>query len=165
VISGQWPVGRRWSSVVGHRSLVFGHRSSVVGPRVGLKSDSLRLADSRGGGRYVGCGGEPGYETEFKISWSFAYRTAVAGCGDFPQGNVGIAGLDTMRVADRNVAVDLAVNQGNWNRGCCYRIFWGDLLHAESVLPSDVEESEFDYGAEQSESEPGAEVKRLAMRS
>ncbi len=62
----------------------------------------------------------------------------------------------------RNVAVDLAMNQKDRNFGACDRIFWRDLLHVEAVLPASIEKREFDDGAEESASEPRAEVKGLA---
>jgi hypothetical protein len=65
-------------------------------------------------------------------------------------------------VAWGNVAVDLAVNQEDWNLGGAYCIFWRNVLHVQAVLPANVEKGEFDYRAEDGASEPGAEVKGLA---
>lgn len=38
-------------------------------------------------------------------------RSAVIGVGNFPENCIGIAGVDALRVAKGNVAVDLAVNE------------------------------------------------------
>ena len=65
-------------------------------------------------------------------------------------------------MADWDVSVDLAVNQEDWDLRGCYGVLWRDMLHVEMVFRADEEESEFDYGAEESASEPRAEVKGLA---
>ena len=94
--------------------------------------------------------------------WGCAYGSAVIGVGDFPENYFRIASLNAAGVAQGNVAIDLAVNQKNRDSRGCDRVFWRDLLHVEAVLPARVEESEFDDGAEDGASEPGAEVKGLA---
>ena len=101
-------------------------------------------------------------QAQFEFCWSSAYGSAVIGVGDFPENCVAIPGLNAAGMANRYVAVDLAVNQEDWNWRGCDGIFWRGLLQVEMVLPADVEESEFDDGAEERASEPGAEVKGLA---
>ena len=73
-----------------------------------------------------------------------------------------IAGFDSQRVAEGNVAVDLTVNEQDGNFGGGNDIFWRDLLHVDAIFPAGIEEREFDNGAEERASEPGAEMKRLA---
>ena len=105
--------------------------------------------------------GEPRQHALFEFLWGGAYCSAVVGVGDFPQNYFWIAGLDLARVANGYVAVDLAVNQEDWDLCGCYGIFWRDLLHIEMVLGADVEERKFDYWAEEGASEPRAHVKGL----
>ncbi len=93
---------------------------------------------------------------------SCAHGSAVVGVGDFPENYILVAGLDLARMARRNVAVDFAVNEEDWDLRGGDGIRWRNLLHVEVVLETDIEESEFDDGAEESASKPGAEVKGLA---
>jgi hypothetical protein len=104
----------------------------------------------------MSCGGEPRLQALFEFFWGCAYGSTVIGVGDFPENYFGIAGLDALRMTWGDVAVDLAVDQKDWNSGGSYRIFRRDLLHVEVVLPADVEEGEFYYWAEQGASEPRA---------
>ncbi len=53
----------------------------------------------------------------FKFLWGGADGSAVIGVGNFPENGVGIAGVDATRVTERNIAVDLTVNEENWNSG------------------------------------------------
>src|SRR5882762_8693177 len=105
---------------------------------------------------------EPCEQASFEFLRSCADGSAVIGVGNFPEYRVAIAGLDAARVADGYVSVDLAMNQEDGDSRGCDGIFWRNLLHIEPVLRSDVEESEFDDRAEESASEPGAEVEGLA---
>jgi hypothetical protein len=105
---------------------------------------------------------EPCEDAVFEFLWRCADGSAVIGVWDFPQHCVAIAGLDAVRVAERNVAIDLTVNQKDWDSRDRDGIFRRDLLHVETVLRPNVEESKLDNGAEESSSEPGAEAKGLA---
>jgi hypothetical protein len=139
--SGQWIVHRGCTGNAERQWSVIGGQWSVLGSRPW---------------------GEPRQKALVELLGSCAYGSAVLGVGDFPENYVRIAGLDATGMARRNVAVDLAMNQKDWNSGSCDRIFWRDLLHVEAVLPARVEESEFDDGAEEGASEPWAQVKGLA---
>jgi hypothetical protein len=44
---------------------------------------------------------------------------AVIGVGNFPENSVAIEGVDPARVANWDVAVDLAVDEKNWNSRDC----------------------------------------------
>jgi hypothetical protein len=70
--------------------------------------------------------------------------------------------VDLARVAEGNVAVDLAVNEENWNFRGGDGVLGRDLLHVQVMFPADVEESEFDDRAEEGSTKPGAEVKGLS---
>ena len=105
---------------------------------------------------------EPCEDAVFEFLWRCADGSAVIGVWDFPQHCVAIAGLDAVRVAERNVAIDLTVNQKDWDSRGRDGIFGRDLLHVETILRPNVEESKLDNGTEESASEPGAEAKRLA---
>lgn len=107
-------------------------------------------------------GGEPRQQALVKFCRSCAYGSTVVGVRDVPENYILVAGLNAARVARRNVAVDLAVNQKNRNLRSCDRIFWRDLLHVEVVLETDVEESKLDDRSKERTSEPGAEVKGLS---
>ncbi len=63
---------------------------------------------------------EPCQDALFELLWSCADGAAVIGVGDSPENRIAIAGLDAAGVAWRNVAVDLTVNQKNWNLCLCY---------------------------------------------
>jgi hypothetical protein len=142
-------------SVLSSRFSVLGSRSSLgVPPRFAWR-------DSRGGWRYVSWG-EPRQKALVELLWGCAYGSAVIGVGDFPENCVAISRFYSAGMANRYVAVDLTVNQEDWDLCGCHGIFWRDLLHVEMVLGADVEESEFDYGAEEGASEPGAQVEGLA---
>lgn len=80
--------------------------------------------------------GEPYEQASFEFLWSCADGSAVIGVGNFPEYCVAIAGLDAARVADGYVAVDLAMNQEDWDSRGCNGIFWRNLLHIEPVLRS-----------------------------
>jgi len=90
----------------------------------------------------MGCG-EPGEEALFEFLGSCADGAAVIGIGDFPQDSVRIASLNTAGVAWADVAVDVAVDEEDRNFRRGDRIFRRDLPHVEVILPSGVEESEF----------------------
>ena len=107
-------------------------------------------------------GGEPGLQAVLEFLWGCAYGSAVIGVRDFPEDHVAIAELDFKRVPRGNVAIDLAVNQEDWDSGSGDGILGRDLLHVDVILPADVEEGEFDDGAEDGASEPGAQVEGLA---
>ena len=58
--------------------------------------------------------------------------------------SVWVSGMYEARVANRNVAVDLAMNQENGN--ICYGcgIFRGDFVHVEVVFQACAKEGDFD---------------------
>lgn len=86
----------------------------------------------------------------------------MVGAGDFPELCVGGVGVDGFGVANGNVAVDLAVDQENWNSCRLRGIFGGDSGHVEVVLPTRAEKRNLDQRAEDGASDPGAEAKRLS---
>jgi len=86
----------------------------------------------------------------------------MVGVRNFPESDAGINVMDLTGVTNWNVAIGLTVNEKNWNTRDGDGIFGRDLIHVEMVLPADIEESEFDDWAEESASEPRAEVKGLA---
>jgi len=61
---------------------------------------------------------------------------AMVGIGDFPQLRAWCCGVDEAGVTDGDVAVDLAVDQEDWNmcRGC--GILGRDFGHIKAVLPA-----------------------------
>lgn len=61
---------------------------------------------------------KPCEQTKLEFFWGRADRAAVIGGGDFPELCSGRVDMDQARVPDGNVAVDLAVNQKNWNCAC-----------------------------------------------
>ena len=56
----------------------------------------------------MGC--EPGQDALLKFLGGGAEGAAVVGSGDFPELGVGIMGVNVARVADGDVAVDVAVD-------------------------------------------------------
>ena len=69
---------------------------------------------------------------------------AVVGGRDFPQDYVWGAGMDSFRVADGDVAVDLAVDQEDWDCRCGCGILGRDVVHVEVILQTHAEEGDFD---------------------
>ena len=57
---------------------------------------------------------------------------------------LGISGVDDLRMAHGNVAIDLAVNQENRDRRGGDGIFRGNILHVEVILQAGAEEGDFD---------------------
>ena len=120
-------------------------------------------------GRGSVCGGqlllsafaEPCEQVLLEFFWGFADGPTVIGCGYFPQDCFAIARLNLVGMTNRDVAVDLSVDQKDWDLRGGDGVFWCDLLHVESALQADVEEGEFDYWAEKSSSEPGTEMEGL----
>ena len=53
---------------------------------------------------------KPFQEAVFEFPWGCAYRSAVIGVGDFPENCIFVVGFDFLRVAQGDVAVDLAVD-------------------------------------------------------
>lgn len=91
-----------------------------------------------------------------------AYGSAVVGAGDFPELRVGSAGVNGFGVANGNVAVDLAVDEKNWNSCRCDGVLGRKGRQVEVVLPTRAEERDFDQRAENCASDPRAEVKGLS---
>ncbi len=89
-------------------------------------------------------GNKPGQETTCKFLRGGAGSAAMVGVEDFPEFGVGITGVDDFRMADRNVAVDFAVNQKNWDFGCGNGIFGRNFVHVKFVFQSGSEEGDFD---------------------
>jgi len=98
----------------------------------------------------------------FKFSWSCADGAAVIGVGDLPENRVRIAGVDLAGVAEGNVAVDLAVDEKNWNSRGGDGVLGRDWPHVQVMFPADIEEREFDDGTEDGATKPGTEVKGLS---
>jgi hypothetical protein len=79
----------------------------------------------------------------FEFFWGLADGAAVVGSGDFPELGAGIGCVNGFGVTDGDIAVDLAVDQKNWNFGGGYGVLWRDLLHIEIVLPTRTQEGHF----------------------
>jgi len=91
-----------------------------------------------------------------------AYGSAVVGTGDFPELCVGSAGVNGFGVANGNVAVDLAVDEKNWNFGRCDGVLGRKCRQVEVVLPTRSKKRDFDQRAENCASDPRAEVEGLS---
>jgi hypothetical protein len=137
----------------------FACRESPFDSAQGRRGGCLYM--SRCGYRHMSCG-EPREEASLEFFGCRAEGAAVIGSGNLPENCARIASCEAEGVAKGNVAIHLAVNEKNGNVGGSEGIFGRDLLHVEVILQADVEESEFDDGAEESASEPGTEVKGLA---
>lgn len=55
----------------------------------------------------------------FELLRSGADGAAVVSVRNFPENCVGSIGMDLTGVPNRNVAIDLTVNEQDWNRGGC----------------------------------------------
>ena len=86
---------------------------------------------------------------------------AVVGVRDLPQWCPGIVRLDLAGVADWNVAINLAMDQEDWNFCCSCGIFGRDRLQIEVVLPACTEKCDFYNRAKDGSSDPRAEMERL----
>jgi len=106
-------------------------------------------------------GNEPREQALFEFLRGGAEGAAVVGGGDLPELGVGSASVNAAGVADRNVAVDFAVNQENGDRGGGGGIFWRNVLHVEVVLQAGADESDLDKRTQDDASNPGAEVEGL----
>lgn len=106
--------------------------------------------------------GEPGDDALFEFFWRGADGAAVVGMGDFPEYCIWVVGVNFLRVADRNVAVDLAVDQKDGDLRSCDGLFRRNLLQMEVVFPAGAEECGFDQRTENDSSEPRSEMERLA---
>jgi hypothetical protein len=101
-------------------------------------------------------------DTVLKFFWSGVECATVVGSGDFPELSVGGEGVNSARVADWNIAVDLAVDEKDWDAGRGGGIFGRDLIHVEVVFPTGAEEGDFDERTQHDASHPGAEVEGLS---
>jgi hypothetical protein len=109
--------------------------------------------------------GEPVQKTLLEFLRGGAESAAVVGSGDFPELRVGGARVNKAGVAEGDVAVDLAVDEKNWDAGCGRGVLGGDLLHAKVVLPAGPEESGFDEWTKDDASYPWPRWKGCPMRS
>jgi len=69
---------------------------------------------------------------------------AMVGGRHFPQDCVWGVGMDSFRMANWDVAIDLAVDQEDWDGRCGCGIFGRDVLHVEVILQARAEEGDFD---------------------
>ena len=66
-----------------------------------------------------GLAGKPCEKAVFELWRSGADGAAVVSVRNFPENCVGGIGMDLTGVPDRNVAIDLTVNEQDWNSGGC----------------------------------------------
>jgi len=93
--------------------------------------------------------------------WGGADGAAVVGGRDFPKLSVRISGVNDAGMAARNVAVNLAVDEQNRDRGCGHGVFRGNVFHVEVVLQAGAKECGFDERAEDGASDPRTQVEGL----
>ena len=105
---------------------------------------------------------EPSQKAALEFFRGRAKGAAVVGGWDFPELSARIAGVDTAGMADGDVAVDLAVDEEDWDGGRGYGIFGRDFLHVEVVLPAGAEEGDFNQRTQEGASDPGAKVEGLS---
>lgn len=79
----------------------------------------------------------------FEFFGSGADGAAVVGSGDLPQDCVWGAGVDQLRVTDRYVAVDFAMNQQDRDCAGGHGILRRDIFHFEVILQASAEEGNF----------------------
>ena len=80
----------------------------------------------------------------FELFRACAEGAAVVGSWDFPQDCIWGVGVVSLRVADGDVAVDLAVDQEDWDCRCGGGIFGRDVVQVEVILQAHAEEGDFD---------------------
>jgi hypothetical protein len=107
-------------------------------------------------------GNEPVQQAAIEFLGSAGGGTAVFGAGDFPKLDFGIARMDLAGVADGDVAVELAVDYQNRDKGRDSGIFGRDLIHVEVVLQAGPQERNFHQRTEDGSSEPRAQMEGLA---
>src|SRR5205814_10678950 len=107
-------------------------------------------------------GREPHVQQLVKVLRGVGDGAAMICPGDFPQGGIGITVVDPSRVAHRNVAILLAVNQQYWDFRGRDRSFRRDLLHVETVLPAYSQECNLNQRPEDGSAHPGSGMKGLA---
>ena len=81
---------------------------------------------------------EPFEEALFEFLWSRADRAAMVGVRNFPGNSVEVTVVDLTGVTNRNVAIDLTVNEEDGNACSGDRIFGRNFIHVKVVLPADV---------------------------
>ena len=104
---------------------------------------------------------EPVQQTVLKLLRGGADRAAMVRTRHFPENRSWIAFMDAARVTDRDIAVHVTVNQKNWNRAGCDRIFGQDLGQVLVVFPASAEKGELHKGPENSSSEPRPQMEWL----
>ena len=105
--------------------------------------------------------GEPSQYALFELRFCSRDCAAVVGVRDFPHWCPGIVRLDLAGVPDWNVAVNLAMDQEDWDFGGGNRILGRDRLHVEVVLPACTEKCDFDNRAKDNSSHPRAQMEGL----
>lgn len=123
----------------------------------GSRDDSTSGGECEGWFREEAC-----QEALFKFFRCGADRAAVVSVGDFPENYPWILSLNTTRVADGNITINLAVNKEYGNAGCGHGIFRRDLRHVEAIPQTDVKECELDDRPKDRAPEPGAKMEGLA---
>ena len=98
----------------------------------------------------------------FEFLWGGADGAAVVGGRDFPKLSVRISGVNDAGMADGNVAVNLAVDEQNRDRGCGHGVFRGNVFQVEVVLQAGAKECDFDERAEEAASDPRTQVEGLS---
>lgn len=105
---------------------------------------------------------EPSENAPLKLLRVGADCAAVIGGRNFPELGTGSAGLNAAGVPDRNVTVELAVNEENRNCRGGDRIFGRNLLHVEVIFKAGAKKCDFHQRTEKRSPDPGAEVKGLS---
>ena len=70
--------------------------------------------------------------------------------------------MNELRMANRDVAIHLPMNEQNWNSAGGNRVLGRSGLHIQTVLPASAEECDFDDRPEESATEPRTRVKWLS---
>ena len=92
---------------------------------------------------------EPSHEPILEFLRSRTDSSAVVRLRNFPKDHTRIDGLDEARMAYRNVAVVLPVNEKDGHVGSGNGVSGGNGLHVEMVFPSDIKEGTLDHRAKE----------------
>ena len=104
---------------------------------------------------------EPREQAAAELFRGGANGAAVIRIVNLPENYPRVTDLNVTGVSEGDVAIDLAVDQKDRDSSRGDRIFWGDLLHVEPVLPACIEKSKFDNRTKNSASKPRTKMKRL----
>src|SRR5579862_123208 len=87
---------------------------------------------------------------------------AMVRARNFPENRECGESMNSPRVPHRNVTVDCAMNEQNWDVSLLHRVFRRNPCHVKSVFPARAKKGDLDQWAQHGSSHPRAKSKRLS---